>query len=193
MDVHVEIAAETLFNVGPIPVTNSMLTMFIVMGLILLYGWWTAKHAKEVPSHKQSIFEVVVEFLLGLVGSLCGRNSAARSFRLSARSSFYPRGQLFGTAPCVGTIGIMREEESETVQTTEDGEHSDAPAPESEESSQIGVFDIAATAAAAAQTSALAQEEDDEEEHEEAASRSAPASASVTSIRSWGRWTRTCR
>ena len=73
MDVHVEIAAETLFHVGPIPVTNSMLTMFIVMGLLIFFGWRIAKRATDVPSHSQSILEVIVEFLLGLVESTAGK------------------------------------------------------------------------------------------------------------------------
>ena len=34
MEIHISIAAETLFNVGPVPVTNSMLTMFIIMALL---------------------------------------------------------------------------------------------------------------------------------------------------------------
>ena len=57
MEIHISIAAETLFMVGPVPVTNSMLTMFIVMGILLLGGAAIARNAKLVPGRWQSMFE----------------------------------------------------------------------------------------------------------------------------------------
>jgi F-type H+-transporting ATPase subunit a len=172
MDVHVEIAAETLFNIGPIPVTNSMLTMFLVMGFLLLVGWLIAKNAKEVPGHYQGVFEVIVEFLLGLVEPTAGKKLGRQIFPLvGALFIFILFANYSGLLPGVGTIGIEREEEAAHV--TDTTEHSDEPTGESvtpaaesgEQSFQVRVFDIAATGAAASQDGALAQEEP-EEEHE---------------------------
>ncbi|MBA3414924.1 MAG: hypothetical protein H0U10_06855 [Chloroflexia bacterium] len=73
MEVHVELAAETLFHIGPIPITNSMLTMFIVMGAILLVGSAIARKAQAVPTGRgQSMLELIVEFLLALVEGTAG-------------------------------------------------------------------------------------------------------------------------
>ena len=42
MEIHISVAPETLFMVGPVHVTNSLLTMFIVMGILLIgaVGLW---------------------------------------------------------------------------------------------------------------------------------------------------------
>src|SRR5215211_5417173 len=169
MDVHVEIAAETLFNIGPIPVTNSMLTMFLVMGFLLLVGWLLAKNAKEVPGHYQGVFEVIVEFLLGLVEPTAGKKLGRQIFPLvGALFIFILFANYSGLLPGVGTVGIEREEEvaQATDNSDEPSGESVTPAAESRESSyQIRVFDIAATDSAASQTSALAQAEP-ETEHE---------------------------
>jgi len=169
MDVHVEIAAETLFNIGPIPVTNSMLTMFLVMGFLLLVGWLIAKNAKEVPGHYQGVFEVIAEFLLGLVEPTAGKKLGRQIFPLvGALFIFILFANYSGLLPGVGTVGIEREEEvaQATDNSDEPSGESVTPAAESRERSyQIRVFDIAATDSAASQTRALAQAEP-ETEHE---------------------------
>jgi F-type H+-transporting ATPase subunit a len=139
MDVHVEIAAETLFHVGPIPVTNSMLTMFIVMGALLFAGWMIARSAKEIPGPSQSVFEMIVEFMMGLVESSAGRKLGRQIFPLVA-----------------GIFGFFREE-------TTEADHEEGGS-EATEASNFRVFDIAATGSAATSVSAPAAEEGEEHE-----------------------------
>lgn len=119
MEVHVEIAAETLFEIGPLGVTNSMLTMFVVMGLILLGGWLLARKLTMVPSRKQGAVEGIVEFLLGLVESSGGKTAGRRIFPLiGAIFIFIALSNYSGLLPGVGTIGFYHEVEEET----DDGE-----------------------------------------------------------------------
>ena len=49
MEIHIAIAPEVLFTVGPVNVTNSMLMTFIVMGFLLIFGAALARGAKLVP------------------------------------------------------------------------------------------------------------------------------------------------
>ena len=119
MEVHVEIAAETLFEIGPIGVTNSMLTMFVVMGLILLGGWLLARKLTMVPSRRQGAVEGIVEFLLGLVESSGGKTAGRRIFPLiGAIFIFIALSNYSGLLPGVGTVGFYHLEEEET----DDGE-----------------------------------------------------------------------
>ncbi len=114
MDVHVELAAETLFKIGPIPVTNSMLTMFIVMALILLVGAAIARRARLVPGRGQSLIELIVEFLLGLVEGTAGRRAGRRIFPLvGGIFIFILFANYSGLLPGVGTIGTWHEEAAE--------------------------------------------------------------------------------
>ncbi|MFL5758441.1 MAG: F0F1 ATP synthase subunit A [Thermomicrobiales bacterium] len=116
MDVHISIAAETLFNIGPIPVTNSMLTMFIVMAGILLAGWWIARRAQVIPGHAQGTVEVAIEFLLGLVEGTAGRKEGRRVFPLiGAIFIFILIANYSGLLPGVGTIGKWETEDGEKV------------------------------------------------------------------------------
>lgn len=107
MEVHVELAAETLFHLGPVPVTNSMLTMFIVMGVILLVGWLLARKASIVPGRAQGAFEGVIEFLLNLVEATAGKRAGRRIFPLvGALFIFILVANYSGLLPGVGTIGF---------------------------------------------------------------------------------------
>jgi F-type H+-transporting ATPase subunit a len=124
MEVHVEIAAETLFNIGPIPVTNSMLTMFIVMAGILLAGWWIARKAQTIPTHSQSVVEMMIEFLLGLVEGTAGRKEGRRVFPLvGAIFIFILFANYSGLLPGVGTIGKWEtpEEAEESIEESRQG------------------------------------------------------------------------
>ena len=169
MEVHVELAAEKLFDLGPIPVTNSMLTMFIVMGAILLVGWLLARRAQAVPGRGQGAFELVVEFLLGLVEGTAGKRAGRRIFPLVAGLFiFIIVANYSGLLPGVGTIGYWHEETEEAAaahdeagetagQTTEaDAEQDEAPASEGEEAVEVSVDD-----------GEVAAGEEAEEEHHE--------------------------
>jgi len=128
MEVHVEIAAETLFNIGPIPVTNSMLTMFIVMAAILIVGWRIARKAQTIPTHPQGAVEVAVEFLLGLVEGTAGRKEGRRVFPLIGAIFFFILiANYSGLLPGVGTIGKWETEEV----TTPAVENNQQPNPDS--------------------------------------------------------------
>ena len=111
MEIHISIAAETLFMVGPVPVTNSMLTMFIVMGLLLIVGAAIAHGAKLVPGRWQSIFEVTADFILQLVESTGGKSFGRRLFPMvGAIFIFIAVANYSGVLPGVGTIGIYHTE-----------------------------------------------------------------------------------
>ncbi len=113
MEVHVELAAETLFHIGPIPVTNSMLTMFIVMAAIILVGATIAQRTKPIPGRAQGGFELIVEFLLGLVEGTAGRRAGRRIFPLvGGIFIFIIFANYSGLLPGVGTIGFYQDEKA---------------------------------------------------------------------------------
>ena len=118
MEVHVELAAETLFHIGPIPVTNSMLTMFVVMGLILLVGSAIARKAQAIPTGRaQGMFELVVEFLLNLVEGTAGKTAGRRIFPLVAGLFiFILIANLSGLLPGVGTLGFYEQTTAEQAE-----------------------------------------------------------------------------
>ena len=113
MEIHISIAPETLFMVGPVHVTNSLLTMFIVMGILLIGGAAIARSAKIVPGRWQGLFEVSAAFILELVESTGGKSFGRRIFPLiGAIFMFIAVANYSGVLPGVGTIGFYRTPEA---------------------------------------------------------------------------------
>lgn len=105
MEIHIALAPERLFQLGPIAVTNSMFTMFIVMALIIIVGNRIARNAKLVPTHGQSIFEMIAEFLLELVESTGGKRLGRQVYPLvAALFIFIALANYTGVLPGIGTI-----------------------------------------------------------------------------------------
>jgi F-type H+-transporting ATPase subunit a len=166
MEVHVEIAAETLFHLGPIPVTNSMLTMFLVMGALLLVGAHIARRAQAVPGRIQSVFELIVEFLLGLVEGTAGRRAGRRIFPLiGGIFIFILFANYSGLLPGVGTIGYYEEQAETAVHSGTEGEADHSATPTSEEAGVQGGRDVAAVGSAAVAVTRNAAEEAGEAAH----------------------------
>jgi F-type H+-transporting ATPase subunit a len=119
LKVHVEIAAETLFNIGPIPVTNSMVTMWIVMVLIILAFWLAARKGQAVPGKFQLIVEMIVDFIRNLVLSTAGPRLGRRIMPLIlGLFVFILFANLSGLLPGMGTIGKYEEHEVTVEETT---------------------------------------------------------------------------
>jgi F-type H+-transporting ATPase subunit a len=116
MEIHISIAPETLFTVGPVHVTNSMFMMFVVMGLLIAVGAIIARNAKLVPGRWQGLFEVVASFILELVESTGGKSFGRRIFPLiGSVFIFILIANYTGILPGVGTIGVYREEPVEAA------------------------------------------------------------------------------
>src|SRR5680860_1153493 len=113
MDIHISLAAEELFKVGPIPVTNSMMTMFLVMILVLTAGTIIARKAQNVPTGRaQGLVEMLVGFLVDLVEGTGGKRLGRRILPLiSGIFIFILFSNFSGLLPGVGTVGLKHEEE----------------------------------------------------------------------------------
>jgi F-type H+-transporting ATPase subunit a len=157
MDVHIELAAEELFKIGPFSVTNSFVTMLIVMALILIVGVLVARKAQMIPGRLQAAIELILEFLLGLSESAGGKSLGRSVFPLvSGLFIFILFANYSGLLPGIGTIGVERDDphaEEEHEETT-DGE-------------EARIYTIAAAVSAVNQPATAAQEEAVEEEPEQ--------------------------
>ena len=121
MEIHVSVKPETLFSIGPLDVTNSFVTMIIVMALLIIGGAMIARRASvDRPGKLQSAIEIVVEFLQNLVYGTAGRSVGARIFPLVGGLFFFIIVSNYaGLLPGVGTLGKW-EEHAEEVEATEE-------------------------------------------------------------------------
>jgi F-type H+-transporting ATPase subunit a len=145
---HVSLKAETLFSIGPIPVTNSMLTMFLVMGAILGFFLFATRRLQTVPRGAQNFAEFVVESLLNLVEGTAGKQVGRRIFPLIATLFiFIITANYSGLLPGVGTIGRHEAEAHGQPRVVEvasaDGSAAaPAPAPAAAEAAQSCLFGL---------------------------------------------------
>src|SRR5438477_2715569 len=102
----ISIKAETLFSIGPLNVTNSMLqTLLVVLGIALFFYLATRK-MRLVPKGAQNLAETIVELLLGITEGTAGKRVGRRIFPLIATLFIYILiANYSGLLPGVGTIG----------------------------------------------------------------------------------------
>lgn len=84
MKIHAPLAAEPIAHLGPITITNSMLTSVLVVALLALLAWLGTRKMKLVPGRYQSLLEMIVEFLLDLAEDTAGKRVGRKIFPLVA-------------------------------------------------------------------------------------------------------------
>jgi F-type H+-transporting ATPase subunit a len=109
---HISLAAETLFTLGPLHVTNSMIMMFLTMIVVVVFLARTAGRAQLIPAGRMQLLgETLVEALLGLVEGVAGKRLGRRIFPLIATLFiFILLANWLALLPGVGTIGFYQEE-----------------------------------------------------------------------------------
>lgn len=117
MDLHISLAAETLFHIGPIPITNSFLVMILVMVALLIVFSAMARRISVDPGKGGrfgGVGEMIVDFLLNLVESTGGKTLGRKIFPLvSGLFIFIIFSNFTGLLPGIGSIWIEKEVEEE--------------------------------------------------------------------------------
>ena len=73
MEAHVALAAEKLFSIGQFPVTNSLLTTWLVTAILITFALTATKKITAVPQGLQNIAEIMmVSKKIGLGVSMAG-------------------------------------------------------------------------------------------------------------------------
>jgi F-type H+-transporting ATPase subunit a len=106
----VSIAAEKVFTLfGVLPVTNSLLTTWLVMAVLMVLAFVSGRKLKTVPSGLQNAFEAVFEGFLGIIENVTGDKKRAREFFAYAFTIFLfiLFSNWMGLIPGVGAIGFF--------------------------------------------------------------------------------------
>lgn len=97
--------AEILFHVGPLPVTNSMVTSWFVAIVLVLAIRLAVKTPKLIPSRGQAVVEILVDGILNLIKPIVGNKAYKAAFPLLiALFVFILIQNWSGLIPGVGTI-----------------------------------------------------------------------------------------
>lgn len=81
---HPELPPEALFHIGFFPITNTMITAWISIILIILLSYFAFRKMKLVPSGLQAVMEYVFGSLLNFCTSVAGEKNGRRFFPVVA-------------------------------------------------------------------------------------------------------------
>lgn len=99
-------AAVPLFEVGPLPITNSMIVSWIVALGLILFARAATRQIRAVPDGLQNFWEWLVESLYSLLEGIIGGDLIKRTFWFFATIFILILfTNWFGLLPGVGTIG----------------------------------------------------------------------------------------
>jgi F-type H+-transporting ATPase subunit a len=109
--IHVAIDAETLFQIGPLSVTNSMVGALLASVALLLVAWYITRRSKTIPARLQSALELPIELMAGIIASSSSRWRSYAALILGF-FMFILVANWIGLLPGVGTIGIKHVDEA---------------------------------------------------------------------------------
>jgi len=107
----VSASAEALFHVGPLPVTNSMVTSWVVAALLVLAIRLAVKQPQLVPNRGQAMVESLVEGIMDLIKPIVGSKAYKAAFPLLISLFIFILVQNWsGLIPGVGTLYRLNSE-----------------------------------------------------------------------------------
>ena len=100
--------ATELINIGGIPITNSMITSWVLSALIILLIRFLVKKPQLIPTKGQYVVETLVQGVKGLIEPIVGKKLVKPTFPLLVGFfTFILLQNWSGLFPGVGTIGYM--------------------------------------------------------------------------------------
>jgi F-type H+-transporting ATPase subunit a len=109
--IHVAIEAEELFQIGPLHFTNSMVGALMVTVILGLAAWYITNRSSTIPSRLQSMLELPVELMAGIVSASSSRWRGYVGLILGFFLVILVANWV-GLLPGVGTIGITHIDEA---------------------------------------------------------------------------------
>ncbi|OGD63722.1 ATP synthase F0 subunit A [Candidatus Beckwithbacteria bacterium RBG_13_42_9] len=110
MALNISVAAEPVFNLGPLAVTNSMLTSWVVSLLLIGFALWFSRQSlKDKPKGGsiQNLVEMIIGGFYSFFTTIVGEEKTKKFFPLAATLFFFILfSNWFGLLPGVGSLGV---------------------------------------------------------------------------------------
>ena len=79
---HIQLPGEVIFNIGSFGVTNTLLTSWISIVVLVLLSWAVTRKIKLIPSRMQALLESALEWMLNFCIEVAGEKNGRRFFPL---------------------------------------------------------------------------------------------------------------
>jgi len=104
--MHISLKPELLFNLGPFPVTNSILSSWIATLLLIVLAIVVGGNFKRIPSGIQHVFEMIYEMFDGMATEVMGKAGSKFVPLLATLFLFIITSNWLGVLPGVGSLGF---------------------------------------------------------------------------------------
>ncbi len=112
---NIAISAETLFNLGPLPVTNTLLVSWIVCVLLIIFSRLSTRKMALFPQGMQNFFEAIVEFGYKTTEDIAQKKTKVIFPMVMTFFLFIVLANWLGLLPGFGTIGIFKNHEGALI------------------------------------------------------------------------------
>jgi len=110
---HITLKPETLYSIGIVNITNTMITSWIVVILMVAGVFLMTRRWELVPRGAQNVLEAILEAFYNLVTGIAGEKNGRRFFPVVATIFFFILfANWLSLTPVFNAIGLGQEEES---------------------------------------------------------------------------------
>src|SRR5712691_3167743 len=109
---HIAISPETITTVGSVDITNTMITSWLVVAIMIIAAFLATRRWEMVPRGVQNVVEGIVEAFYTLVTNVAGEKNGRRFFPVVATIFFFVlASNWLSLLPVFNVIGTVKEEE----------------------------------------------------------------------------------
>jgi F-type H+-transporting ATPase subunit a len=76
----VELPASPIFHIGPMPITNTIITSWITVLILLLIAFFVTRKSKLIPGRFQSAVEAIIEWMYNFCKDVAGAENGRKFF-----------------------------------------------------------------------------------------------------------------
>lgn len=108
--LHIALAAERLFTLWGIPITNSLVSAWCVIAVLVVLGYIVGRSPRMIPGKLQNMFEILFDFVLGYMEEILGSRKLAMTYfpLIITIFLFIFTSNLFDFLPFFGAVGIVK-------------------------------------------------------------------------------------
>ncbi|MCX6003674.1 MAG: F0F1 ATP synthase subunit A [Chloroflexi bacterium] len=79
-ELDIKLPAEVIFNIGPLPITNTIITTWISMAILILIAFFFTRKPKLILGKMQNVMEMIIEWFFNFCKDVAGDQNARRFF-----------------------------------------------------------------------------------------------------------------
>lgn len=109
--ISIHLAPETVTTIFGMPITSTLLTVWLTMAILIGVAWLTTRKLSLVPGRLQSAFELMIGYVYDYMSEVLGNRSMARTFfpLVMTIFIFILTMNWVGLLPGVDSIGLYKE------------------------------------------------------------------------------------